>query len=197
MTSEPRVDAYIAAAPEFARPILERLRTLVHHAAPDLDEAIKWSMPMFLHRGKIVANMAAFKAHAAFGTWQRSADGKQEPRPKGMGRLGKLTGLDSLPGDDVIVDLVRTAIAQVDAGGVLREKRAAKPTPAMPDDLQAALDGAPAAAAGFAALSPSAQREYLDWVLEAKAAATRAKRVATTVEWSAEGKRRNWKYESC
>ena len=114
-----------------------------------------------------------------------------------MGRLGKLNRLASLPGDDVIVDLVRTTIAQVDAGGSLRENRAAKPVLAMPDDLQAAFGAAPATAAGFAALSPTSRREYIEWIIEGKAAATRAKRVATTVEWPAEGTRSNWKYEAC
>lgn len=69
--------------------------------------------------------------------------------------------------------------------------------PLMPDDLRIALDGVPAAATAFAAFGPGAPREYLDWVIDAKAAATRAKRIATTVEWVAEGKKRNWKYEAC
>lgn len=197
MPVEPRVDAYIAGAAPFAQPILAHLRDLVHRASPEIDEAIKWSMPMFVYRGKIVANLAAFKAHAAFGTWQRDAVGKQEPRKEGMGRLGKLTGLDSLPPDDTIVALVRTAMAQVDAGGSIHARRVAKPMPAMPDDLAAALTAAPAAAAGFAAFTPGARRDYLDWVIDAKAPATRAMRIATTVEWSAEGKKRNWKYEDC
>jgi uncharacterized protein YdeI (YjbR/CyaY-like superfamily) len=46
-------------------------------------------------------------------------------------------------------------------------------------------------------LSPSQQREYVDWITEAKQDSTRAKRLATAVEWLAEGKRRNWKYERC
>jgi uncharacterized protein YdeI (YjbR/CyaY-like superfamily) len=33
------------------------------------------------------------------------------------------------------------------------------------------------------------------WVNEAKTAETRAKRIMTTVEWTAEGKNRNWKYK--
>ena len=42
-----------------------------------------------------------------------------------------------------------------------------------------------------------AQREYVGWITEAKTDATRQKRLATTLEWLAEGKRRNWKYEAC
>ncbi len=197
MPQDPRVDAYIAKAAPFAQPILSHLRSLAHAAAPDIEEAIKWGMPMFLHGGKIVANIAAFKAHAAFGTWQRDAKGTQQPRPEGMGRLGKLTCLDDLPPDAEIVAMVKAAMAQVDAGGSLYARRAAKPPPETPADLRTALDAVPAAAAAFDAFPPGARREYIDWVTEAKQPATRLKRLGETVAWCAEGKRRNWKYEDC
>ena len=44
-------------------------------------------------------------------------------------------------------------------------------------------------------MSPSHKREYVEWITDAKAAETRARRVAQTVIWVAEGKSRNWKYE--
>ena len=191
MPRDARVDAYIAAAPDFARPILDHLRDLVHRATPDLDEAIKWRMPMFLHRGRIVANMAAFTAHASFGTWQRETSGRQPPRPDGMGQLGRLMALADLPSDAEIVALVRAVVAQVDASGSLHAVRAARPVPPLPDDLAAALAAVPAAAAQFAAFPPSCRRDYLGWIAEAKTAPTRARRIVTTVEWSAAGKRRS------
>ena len=48
--------------------------------------------------------------------------------------------------------------------------------------------------AGFA---PSHRREYLEWITGAKQAATRERWIAQAVEWLAEGKKRNWKYENC
>ena len=45
--------------------------------------------------------------------------------------------------------------------------------------------------------SPSAKRDYLEWISEAKQDATRQKRIATAIEWLSEGKKRHWKYESC
>ena len=53
----------------------------------------------------------------------------------------------------------------------------------------------PAAKAAFAALSPSHRHEYLEWIVGAKRAATREKRIATAVEWLGEGKSLHWKYE--
>ena len=197
MPHDPRTDAYIAKAAPFAQPILSHLRDLVHAAAPDIEEAIKWGMPMFVHGGKIVANIAAFKAHAAFGTWQRDAGGTQQPRPEGMGRLGKLTSPADLPPDEEIVAMVQAAMAQVDAGGSLHSRRAAKPPPDTPPDLRTALDAVPAAAAAFDAFPPGARREYIDWITAAKHRATRLKRLDETVAWCAEGKRRNWKYADC
>ena len=44
---------------------------------------------------------------------------------------------------------------------------------------------------------PGCRREYLEWIAEAKQDATRAKRIEIAIEWLSEGKRRNWKYESC
>ncbi len=207
MPQDPRVNAYIAAAEPFARPILEHLRGVVHRAAPDLVEAIKWGMPMFLHDGRIVANMAAFQRHASFGTWRRDGMGLGEPRGdaafdepspgNGMGSLGKLTGLSDLPDDAEIIAMVREAIALAEAGGSMRRNRPPKPPPETPADLRAALDAVPAAAAAFEAFPPGCRREYIDWITEAKRPETRARRLAQTVEWCAQGKRRNWQYESC
>ena len=67
----------------------------------------------------------------------------------------------------------------------------------MPQDMRAAIDGNAAARATFDGFPPSAQREYVEWITEAKTDATRAKRLAQTVEWLAEGKRRHWKYANC
>ena len=75
--------------------------------------------------------------------------------------------------------------------------KTAKPPFTVPQDLRAAIDAVPAAKATFDGFPPSCQREYVEWVTEAKRDETRAKRLAQTVEWLAEGKRRNWKYENC
>jgi hypothetical protein len=61
-----RVEAYIAKSADFARPILTHLRELIHQAAPQLNETMKWSAPFFDHKGP-VCHMAAFKQHCAFG----------------------------------------------------------------------------------------------------------------------------------
>lgn len=84
----------------------------------------------------------------------------------------------------------------VKAVGV-RKRSAPKPPPVAPDDLAAALKKNRQARATFEAFPPSHQREYVEWITQAKRDETRQKRLAQTVEWLAEGKSRNWKYMNC
>lgn len=51
-----------------------------------------------------------------------------------------------------------------------------------PDDLERALAANPEAAAFFAKLAPSHRKEYVNWIVEAKKAETRASRIEKTVE---------------
>ncbi|MDB5720558.1 MAG: hypothetical protein JWP15_1176 [Alphaproteobacteria bacterium] len=199
MTQDPRIDAYIAAKPDFARPILQYLREAIHAACPEVEETIKWGMPNFTYKGQILANMAAFKAHAAFGFWRSSeVVGKTGAEHDAMGQFGRIESLDDLPDAATLGGLIRKAAAVLDAGRAPRKpKNPPKPAPETPDDLRAALVSSPAASATFDSFPPSCRREYVEWVVEAKRPETRAKRVAQAVEWMAEGKRRNWKYENC
>ncbi|QYU68464.1 YdeI/OmpD-associated family protein [Leptolyngbya sp. 15MV] len=193
MTPDPRVDAYIAKAAPFAQPILAHLRALVHATIPSLDETLKWGVPHFTHRGKNLAGFAAFKAHAAF---MIHGEGKQD---EGMGSAGKIGSLADLPHDKVLAERLLAAKARIESGGSAMKAsapRAPKAEIAMPDDFAEALT-AGKARANFDAFPPGAQRDYLEWVVDAKRPETRAKRIATAAEWIAEGKKRHWKYENC
>jgi uncharacterized protein YdeI (YjbR/CyaY-like superfamily) len=196
---DPRVDAYIAKSAEFARPILEQLRALVHATCPEVEEGIKWGMPFFSHRGAPMCHMAAFKQHCSFGFWlSKEVTGGNDG--DGMGQFGKLASLKDLPPKKELVALLRKAMALNEAGvKQVRAKAGAKPAPALPEDLATLLAKRQHAAARktWASFPPGAQREYVDWIGEAKTEATRQKRLATTLQWLAEGKRRNWKYEAC
>ena len=194
MSRDPRIDAYIAKAPPFARPILEKVRERVHAILPDVEETLKWRTPTYCRNGKIVLGTAAFKAHASVGFWRGQELGIDSAQD-GMGQLGKLASVDDLPAD---LDLMIARAAELSATPVPRKTRhAPKPAPEMHPEFAAALAKAPQAKATLDGFSPSAQRDYLEWILEAKQDATRQKRIATAVEWLSEGKRRNWKYENC
>jgi len=199
-STDPRVDAYIAKSAGFAQPILRHLRALVHQACPTAEETIKWGMPSFTHHG-ILCGMAGFKAHCTFGFWRRGMTevigrdgGKAE---QAMGSLGRITRLADLPGDRAMLGYIRQAAKLNEAGGPARPKPKPKKALAVPADLAGALKKNAAAAKTFADFSPSARREYIEWITEAKRPSTRQQRLATTLEWLAAGKKRNWKYENC
>ena len=199
MTRDPRIDAYIERAAPFARPILAHARALVHQACPQVEETIKWGMPTFVHAGGILCGMAAFKQHASFGFWKHAlVVGEGEPRD-GMGSYGKMLSLDDFPAKKIVLAHIRKAMKLNEDGVKMpaARKAASKLPPEMPEDLVAALNRDKAAKATFDAFPPSCRREYIEWIVEAKREETRAKRLAQTVEWLAEGKRRNWKYENC
>lgn len=197
--TEPKIDAYIDKAADFAKPILTHIRKVVHKAVPDVEEAIKWSMPHFTVNGKNLAGMAAFKAHASFGSWPTLEEDAPEAERDGMGSFGKLANVSDLPDEKELIERLKKGAEIIRSGkkAPAKPKKAPKPLPDMPDDFREALARSGAATATWDGFSPSAKREYLDWVIEAKRLETRDKRIAQAVEWIAEGKQRNWKYMNC
>lgn len=197
---DPRIDAYIARQADFARPILDHVREAVHEACPGVEETMKWSAPGFMHAGAILCGMAAFKQHASFGYWKHAlVVGDDQPR-NGMGSYGKLTSVADLPPKKQLLTHIRKAMQLNEAGAVspaAPRPTKAKPPVAVPDDLSAALRGNAKARVTFNAFPPGQQREYVEWITQAKREETRRKRLLQAVEWLAEGKRRNWKYERC
>ncbi|MDZ3833020.1 MAG: YdeI/OmpD-associated family protein [Sphingopyxis sp.] len=196
---DPRVDAYIASAQPFARPILTHLRVLVHGAVPDVGEAIKWGMPFFTLEGANLANLAAFKEHAAFGFWRHAEVMGTADRGGAMGSFGRLAGLADLPPDAEIVARL------VEAVRLIRDKvpdprrasdRQRNPDAAVPAALATALAADVAAQKAWNAFAPSHRREYCAWIADAKREETRARRVAQAIEWIAAGRGRNWKYKT-
>jgi uncharacterized protein YdeI (YjbR/CyaY-like superfamily) len=194
---DPRIDAYIAKSADFAKPILAHLRAVVHAACPDVEETMKWSMPHFDYRGAMMCSMAAFKAHAVFGFWKGALVlGANAQSREAMGSFGRITSVSDLPAKKVLAGYIRKAMALNEAGVTLaRPKKHPKAAPAMPRDLTAALKKSKGALAQWQAFTPGQRREYVAWIVDAKQAATRARRIATTVSQVAEGKPQNWKYE--
>lgn len=195
-----RVDTYIEKSADYAKPILIHLRQSVHASCPGAEETIKWGVPHFEYRG-IMCSMAAFKNHCIFGFWNESImkdpQGLFPPAAnKAMGSLGQIRSLSDLPPDDVLQAYIAEAAALNEAG-----VKSPRSTPSeskevhVPDDLATALQANEETKRTFEAFSFSNKRDYVEWLTEAKSEATRNKRLATALEWLAEGKTRNWKYE--
>ncbi len=194
MPRDPRVDAYIESAPDFARPILVRIRAAWHKACPDVQETIKWGAPYFEYNGPL-GGMAAFKAHVGLGFWKAGPLGNAaeilgEDSSTSMRRI---RSLEELPAEKTLVAYMRKAVALNGEDAAPRTRKPVK-VPPLPADFRDALQHSAAARTTFENFPPSQRREYIEWVTEAKQAATRERRIAQAVEWLAEGKPRNWKY---
>ena len=205
---DPRVDTYIAKAATFAQPILTHLRDVIHKACPDAQEEMKWSRPFFLHGDTILCNLSAFKEHCSFGFWGAEIgkvlheDGILQNG--GMGSLGKITSLKDLPPDKQLLGYIRKAADLIDSGQgdnrivvARRVVKAPKPATETPAEFAVALKKNKTAGKAYAAFSPSCKREYDEWIADAKRPETRDRRIAQAIEWIAEGKQRNWKYQNC
>jgi hypothetical protein len=193
---DPRVDAYIAKARPFARPVLRRVRALVHKGCPDVREDIKWGFPHFLSDG-ILCSMASFRSHCAVGFWKgQRVLGNRRKVGGAMGQFGRIASVADLPAPEAFVGYVRRAAALNRAGDARRipkKPRAKKPL-RIPGVLRAALSKNARARAAFESFSPSNRRDYAEWIAEARTDATRARRLSTAIEWMEQGRIRNWKY---
>ncbi len=199
---DPRIDAYIDKAADFAKPIIIHLRELIHAACPDVEETWKWSFPVFMYKGGMLCNIAAFKKHCAFGFWKASI----MPDPDNiltiadkaaMGHLDKIEKLQDLPKDSILKKYIKAAMKLNDEGvTVARPKPTEKEKKELqvPDYFTKELKKNKEAEKIFNAFSYSHKKEYIQWFEEAKTEPTRNKRMAQALEWIAEGKGRNWKY---
>lgn len=198
--TDPKIDAYIAKSQDFAKPILEHFRDLVHKTCPEAEEKIKWSFPHFDYKGEMMCAIAAFKQHCSIGFWKASImpDPHKiliEERGQGMGHLGKITHLNEMPSDKILTSYIKEAMKLNDAGIKINKSKPLETRELILSEyLIAALKKNKKAQIAFEAFSTSNKREYTDWLMEAKTEATRLKRLETALEWIAEGKIRNWKY---
>jgi uncharacterized protein YdeI (YjbR/CyaY-like superfamily) len=193
-----RIDAYIAKSADFAKPVLNHLRELVHKACPGVEETMKWSFPHFDYKG-MMCSMAAFKQHCAFGFWKTALmkDAKKmlDNRSDAMGSLGKITSLKDLPADKVILGYIKEAMKlNNDEVKVIKAKPVEKKELIIPKYFTDAVKKNKKAFATFESFSYTNKKDYVDWITEAKTEETRNKRLAQAIEWMAEGKIRNWKY---
>jgi hypothetical protein len=190
MTNSPteQIDAYIAAAPHWQQPILSHVRNLVHKLVPEVEEAWKWSTPFFDYKGHFVGLMSlkdSITIRFARGGEMPEIAAGNDGGPGGA--ISRIKAMDDLPA--FLPDLIKRAVYLNDnvpwpvAETVERE---------VPEDLQAALDQAPAANEIWTNWTTAKRKDYIVWITEAKKPETRATRITTAIEWIAQNKVRNW-----
>ncbi|HMS64959.1 MAG TPA: YdeI/OmpD-associated family protein [Ignavibacteria bacterium] len=199
-----RIDLYISKAPEYAKPLLTHLRSLIHKACPEAEETWKWSFPHFDYKNEMMCSMAAFKNHCAFGFWKASIMSDPDKiltikERESMGHMGQIKSLADLPPDKIIIKYIKEAMRLNDEGIKLpsKAKSSEKKELIIPDFFTKILSKNKTAQKVFDDFSYSHKKEYVMWVTEAKTEDTKNKRMETAIEWLSEGKKKNWKYEKC
>lgn len=199
-----RIDDYISKSADFAKPVLEHLRELIHKACPEVQETMKWSFPHFDYQNEMMCSMAAFKHHCAFGFWKASIMKDPEKiltlkERDAMGHLGQIRSLQDLPSDKILIRYIKEAVKLNKEGVKLpsKVKSSESKTIEVPDYFKNILRKNKKAEKTFEEFSYSHKKEYVQWITEAKTEETREKRINTAIEWLSEGKKRNWKYEKC
>jgi uncharacterized protein YdeI (YjbR/CyaY-like superfamily) len=194
MKTDIRVTEYIEKSAPFAHEILDFLRETVHTFCPEIEETIKWNFPVFMYKGKILCNMAAFKNHCSFGFWLAAHMKTTDSNKDGMGDLGKITRFEELPKEVVLSKMIKEAMELTDAGKTIVKKTKESEEIEISDEFQAFLATDLIAKENFDKFAPSHKKEYIRWVLEAKTENTKLKRVRKMIDNLQEGKPQNWKY---
>jgi uncharacterized protein YdeI (YjbR/CyaY-like superfamily) len=187
------IDAYISKSADFAKPILIHVRELMHKVCPDVQEKIRWGFPNFDYKDQTMCIMAAFKQHCTIGFWKSSLIKGLE---KTLGKRTRITSMKDLPPDNQLSGFIKEAMKINDQGiKVSKTRSIEKKELIIPDYFTKALSKNKKALKIFESSSYSFKKEYIDWITEAKTEETRDKRMISALEWIAEGKGRNWKYE--
>lgn len=197
------VDTYIANAEDFAKPILEHWRRLIHENCPEVEETIKWSFPHFDYNGDNMCVVAFYKNHCSFTflkaelmTDQRLQVNKDLKPIQRF--LGKISTISDLPPDHEFIGMLKEAMLLNKNGIKIKRGKPESDKPKIletPDYLLAALLANPKAMEIFESKSNSFRKEYIVWITDAKTDETRQKRINEALEWIAEGKGRFWKHQ--
>lgn len=193
------VEEYIETNSHFGEE-LTMLRDVIN--STELDETIKWSAPTYCLNGKNVVGLGAFKNH--FGVWffqgvflkddQNVLVNAQEGKTKALRQMRFESKADI--NKDLVLSYVKEAIANQKAGKEIKPQRQSKPV-VVPSELEAALNSNTDLKSGFKALTPGKQREYCEYIDQAKREATKHSRIEKITPMIISGVGLHDKYKNC
>lgn len=176
------IDTYIKTAPEFSQEILLHFRKLVHQSVPDVEEKIKWGFPHFIYKNDVICSMAAFSKHCAF-SFPKAVLMKDKSllekakSEEAMGHFGKIKTSQDLPSDSKIKAYIKESVSLI---GKKREMKII--SVGLPKILKILLDNNKNANDCFLKMSPSHQKEYINYINEAKKIETQMRRAEKVLE---------------
>ena len=168
----------------------------------ELNEAIKWSAPVYDLDGKNVVGLGAFKNH--FGIWFFNGIflkdelnllvNAQEGKTKALRQM-RFESMNDI-NKDAVLAYVKKAIANQKAGKEIKPDRSKKKT-IIPKELQTELNEDKALLYSFNDLLPSKQREYCEYIATAKREPTKLSRLEKIKPMILYGAGLHDKYKNC
>lgn len=166
----------------------------------ELEESIKWGIPVYSLNGKNVLGIGAFKSYVGLWFYQGTflTDPKKVLINAQDGKTKAMRQFRFASEDDIDLAMVKSyideAIRNQKAGKEMKTD-VSKPI-VIPKELQAVLQADKQLKSAFDQFTPGKQREFADHVSEAKQEATRIKRVDKILPLIRKGIGLNDKYRS-
>lgn len=177
---------------------IEFLRSIIGEN-PQLEENIKWGIPVFTYNGKNVIGIAKFKSY--FGLWFYEGallqDEKgllvnaQKGKTKALRQM-RFNSIDEVP-QKVIKDYIKESITNIDEGRIFTPSRSKEMD--IPEELQQALNHDKQLKESFDALPFYKRKEYCEHINGAKRQTTKDKRLEKSIPMIKSGKGLNDKYK--
>ena len=106
------VTAYIAKMADFAKPILNHLREIVHSTCPDVEENIKWGTPHYSYKGDHLCMMGGFKQHCSFSLYKAELMKDEAIKDsvkagKKFGYIDKVKDITELPNKKILIAYIK------------------------------------------------------------------------------------------
>ena len=192
------VQEYIETHPTWEKE-LESLRAIMQNT--ELEECIKWGAPVYALEGKNVAGIAAFKNHCALWFFN-GALLKENTILLYNAQEGKTKALRQIrfeKGDKIEPEILQKYV--VEAIQNQREGKEIKPVPSkelvVPSELKAAFKEDKDMENSFQQLTKGKQREYADYISQAKRETTKQSRLEKIKPMIKNGEGLHDKYKNC
>ncbi|WP_440066771.1 YdeI/OmpD-associated family protein [Tenacibaculum discolor] len=195
----PKVTQYIQDKSNWAQEL-----NLLRSVFLDLpvEETIKWGAPVYVYKGKNIVGLSAFKNY--YGLWffqgcfltdkEEVLENAQEGKTQAM-RQWRFNQLDEI-NIVLIKQYVLEAIKNSEEGKELKPKKNTKPL-VIPENLQLELDKNDRLNETFSEFTLSKQREFTDYISEAKRETTKEKRLVKIIPMILNGIGLYDKYKNC
>ena len=191
-----KADAYFEKEQVFKEG-LAKLRELA--LSTEMDETVKWGIPVYTIGNKNVVGISAFKNH--FGLWffngvflsdpENVLQNAQEGKTKAM-RQWRFTSTDQID-SELVREYFKEAIENQKKGLSVKPE---KKSTVIPELLQTALNNSADLTSRFKGLTPYKQREYCEYISSAKQEKTKLSRLEKILPMIEKGLGMNDKYRS-